>query len=300
MRSLDELLDLTLPVNRKERYYTGTVLPAVICSDDLTHLDRLAGLLDAGPVTVRADPRDCTVAFFTEYGIAESLVGPAAGRFTNLPPGKDTPDVIVLITEPHPVLIALEAKLYDKPKPSALRSQLQAQRALLGPVAEQLGTILGEPVRLVHAALLPRAYAGTASGLGFPIITWEQVRDAYRDVAPRYFHDMLTIALERHPQLVASPIANQDTCLTGATLVQRYLAGDRTYAWMGRNGGLTGARLDQDIAEGRWHEIAYQCSTTSVENRNWFSVANFIHRLRELDLVHGGPDVRPKRPDAPA
>lgn len=111
MRSLDELLDLTLPVNRKERYYTGTVLPAVICSDDLTHLGLLANLLHAGPVTVRADPRDCTVAFFTEYGIAESLIGPAAGRFTDLPPGKDTPDVIVLITEPHPLLIALEAKL---------------------------------------------------------------------------------------------------------------------------------------------------------------------------------------------
>jgi hypothetical protein len=111
---------------------------------------------------------------------------------------------------------------------------------------------------------------------------------------------MLTIPLERHPQLVASPIANQDTWLTGATLVRRHLAGDRMYAWMGRNGGLTGARLEQDIAEGRWHEIAYQCSTTSVENRNWFSVADFIHRLRELDLVHGGPDFQPKHPEAPA
>jgi hypothetical protein len=300
MRSLDELLDLTLPMNRKERYYTGTVLPEVICSDDLTHLDRLADLLDIGPVTIRSDPRDCTVVLFTEYGIAESLIGPASGRFTDLPPGKDTPDVIVLITEPYPVLIALEAKLYDKPKPSALRRQLQAQGALLGPVAEQLGTILGEPVRLVHAVLLPSAYACTASGLGFPIITWEQIRDAYRDVAPRYFHAMLTIAIDRYPQLVATPIGNQDTCLIGATLVQCYLAGDRTYAWMGRNGGLTGATLDQDMAEGRWREVAYQCSTTPVENRNWFSVADFINRLRELDLVRSGPDFRPNHSDAPA
>jgi hypothetical protein len=301
MRSLDELLDLSLPVNRKERYYTGTVLPAVICCDDLTHLDRLADLLDTGPVTIRSDPRDCTVAFFTEYGIVESLIGPAANRFTNLPPGKDTPDVVVLITEPDPVLIALEAKLYDKPGPSALRRQLQAQRALLDPVTEQLGTILGHPVRLVHAALLPCAYAHTVSGLGFPVITWEQVRDSYRDVAPRYFHTMLTIALERHPQLVASPIANQDTSLTGAALVQRYVAGDRTYAWMGRGGGLTGSTLDQDITEGRWREIAYQCSTTPVENRNWFSVADFINRLREHDQApSGGPDPRPEHADAPA
>jgi hypothetical protein len=134
-----------------------------------------------------------------------------------------------------------------------------------------------------------------------PIIAWEQVRDSYREVAPRYFQTMFTIALERHPQLVASPIANQDTSLTGAALVQRYVAGDRTYAWMGRCGGLTGSTLDQDITEGRWREIAYQCSTTLVENWNWFSVADFINRLREHDQApSGGPDPRPEHADAPA
>jgi len=39
-----------LPVNRKERYYTGTVLPALIASDGLLHLPRFLRLcgLDVG------------------------------------------------------------------------------------------------------------------------------------------------------------------------------------------------------------------------------------------------------------
>lgn len=39
-RGWTELLDRTLPLNRKERYFTGTVLTALV-GDNLQHLDRL-------------------------------------------------------------------------------------------------------------------------------------------------------------------------------------------------------------------------------------------------------------------
>jgi hypothetical protein len=32
-----------------------------------------------------------------------------------VPTGRDTPGVVLLITEPAPVLIAIEAKMYDRP-----------------------------------------------------------------------------------------------------------------------------------------------------------------------------------------
>jgi hypothetical protein len=81
--TLNDLLDSTLPLNRKERYYTGTVLPALLCADSMAHLARLGRpeLLDIGDLTVRADPEDCTVLFFTEYSLIESAVGEAAHRF---------------------------------------------------------------------------------------------------------------------------------------------------------------------------------------------------------------------------
>src|SRR4030088_3253529 len=71
--SLNELLDHPLPLTRKERYYTGTVLPAIVTSDNFTHLARLARLLPTRDLTIRADPDDCTVLFFTEYGLSGRL-----------------------------------------------------------------------------------------------------------------------------------------------------------------------------------------------------------------------------------
>ncbi|HEX6359583.1 hypothetical protein, partial [Actinophytocola sp.] len=71
MPTLNMLLDQTLPLNRKERYYTGTVLPAIVCADNFAHLGRLANLLPTGDLDVRAEPEDCTALFFTEYGLSE-------------------------------------------------------------------------------------------------------------------------------------------------------------------------------------------------------------------------------------
>jgi hypothetical protein len=76
-----------------------------------------------------------------------------------LPTGKDTPDVVILVTEPDHVLIALEAKLYDRPQPTDLIQQLANQHALLAPLTRQLADKLGCAVQLVHAVLLPQAYA---------------------------------------------------------------------------------------------------------------------------------------------
>lgn len=85
MATLVELLDRPLPLNRKERFYTGTVLPAIMCADNFAHLGRVSELLPTGPLEVRADPDDCTVVFFTEYSLTESLVGQSAKRFGDPP-----------------------------------------------------------------------------------------------------------------------------------------------------------------------------------------------------------------------
>ena len=122
--TLSELLDHTLPLNRKERFYTGTVLPAIVTVDDFSSLDRLGALMGAPGLIVRTQAENCTVLFFTEYGISESAIGAAKGRFDGLPTGRDTPDVVILVTEPSPVLLAIEAKLYDRPGGTALRAQL--------------------------------------------------------------------------------------------------------------------------------------------------------------------------------
>jgi hypothetical protein len=48
---------------------------------------------------------------------------------------------------------------------------------------------------------------------------------------------------------------------------------------MGRKGGLDGAELAKDIASGTWRTQLYECSSKPVQNKNWFTVAEFVARL---------------------
>lgn len=294
MTTLNELLDQTLPLNRKERYYTGTVLPAIACADHFAHLHRLTRLLPGiGELDVRVSPDDCTVLFFTEYGLGESVFDQRAReRFEGLALGKDTPDVVVLVTEPAPVLIALEAKFYDRPSKPDLLHQLRAQAELLQPLASRLGEKLGQPVTLAHAALLPKPLAYAVGDLGIPTITWEDFRETFRDVAPPYFDAILSTAIDRYPDLVSKWAGYQDAEVLGATLLQRHLDGDLIYPWMGRGGGLFGSRVADDVETGAWRTWRYQCAKNEVPgNPNWFAVTDFVALLQEKGQIPRPPST---------
>lgn len=113
--SLQDLLNTALPMNRKERFFTGTVLPMVVCAGNFAHFDRFLKLVGAPDLPVIADPDSANVQLFTEYGFAESLM--AAARFPTVPVGRDTPDFVVLIRGKLSALIAVEAKIVLPPDP---------------------------------------------------------------------------------------------------------------------------------------------------------------------------------------
>lgn len=278
--SLTWLLDHTLPLNRKERYYTGTVLPGIVCADDMTHLHRLTDLMGFPGVDVSGDPADCGLVFFTEYGLAESVFGAARDRFEQLPADRDTPDVVFLTTQPTPVLFALEAKLYHRPSGFDLRAQLDRQAGLLAGLATRLAGWLDVPtVPVAHFALLPEPQAGVDLGGAYPVLTWRQLHAAYVDVAPAYWLAVLDEALARYDDLVTRFKPNDDARLTGADIVAAHQAGTLIYGAIGRTGGLTGNQLRTDIDSGAWHDVQYQVAKEHPGNRNWFTITEF------LDLV---------------
>lgn len=296
MATLDDLLNSTLPLNRKERYYTGTVLPALLCADSMRYLDRLGrpDMLDLGLLDVRDDPDDCTVLLFTEYSLIESAIGPIGAKFPGMAAlAKDTPDLVVLVTQPEPVLIALEAKMYDRPSKPELVKQLAAQKSQLDQLCTHLAAHLSvKQVRLAHWALLPAKLAKAMPDLGTPILTWEQVLDAYADVDQRYFHAVLATALARYDTLVSKWAGYQDGELAGAKLVTRTLAGDAMWPHMGAAGGLKGQRVVAAIADGSWATQEFQCRHQALPgNKSWFTVEAFIHALRDsgIDVDALGP-----------
>jgi hypothetical protein len=148
-----KLCESRLPINRKERYYTATVFPALVCAENFKHFDRFLTLLQHGsePVDVRID--NVNIQFFTEYGLAEALfVDKVLFKefFPDAPGTRDTPDILILINGPEPLLIAIEAKMYGSVFKGQLVTQMDRQeRGVLVHLRNRWPTL-----RVVHAALL--------------------------------------------------------------------------------------------------------------------------------------------------
>jgi hypothetical protein len=277
--SIAHLADTGLPFNRKERFFTGTVFPMLVCAGDFAHFGRLTELVGLGRIDVDARPGSANLQFFTEYSFVESVVGEAKARFPGAPTRKDTPDVLIHIAGPRRLLIAIEAKMYDRPTVADLNDQLNAQGALVRYIAGRLDVEAGG---IAHVALLPAALASELGKLVVPTATWERLLETYADVAPPYFLEMLRVALARYDKLVSPRPTwgmNAEMKLLGADVYERHHAGSLTTPWIGRQGGLSGTELSNDIASGTWRRQLYECSSKPVPNKNWFTVADFVARI---------------------
>ena len=282
--SVAEMSRTRLPLNRKERFYTGTVLPMLVASDGFAHLHRFLRLcgLDVDPrAGDGGHPLDgaAPVQLFTEYSFAESLLtAEDRKRFPDPPSHADTPDVV--ISGPD-WLLAVEAKMFHTPSPAALNAQLRRQRVLVDYWAARFGI---EPERIGHVLLVPAGL--TTTGVQGGVVTWQQVRDAYANVAPQHWLGVLEEALTRYTQLRSQPsTANADAVLTGAAIVEEHADGTLAYTHMGRGGGLDGAALTADLASGSWREQDYEVRAgVEPPNRNWFPIKEFVARTAATEL----------------
>lgn len=280
-----------LPVNRKERYYTATVLPMVVASDDFATLPRLLSLcgLPATKIELVGPGEVPRVQFFTEYSFADSVMTEAdRARFTDRPSEADTPDLVLVGSD---WLLAIEAKMFHRPSSRALEEQMRRQRVMVDYWTHKLRL---EPDRVKHVLLLPAGLARSRSDLSVPVVTWEDVVDSYAPVAPSYWVHVLRAALERYPQL-ASPEptfgTNADAVLTGQEIIDAYHADDLQYAWIGRRGGLDGAALKADLVEGKVRGRSYEVRRDPLpSNRNWFSVTDFVAKVRWQEKFSADPE----------
>ena len=283
--SLAQLANSALPPNRKERYFSGTVFPMIVCANGFRDLRVLASLIPGCTLPpIVGDPATTNIQFFTEYSLVESIYGAATkARFPNPPKNKEAPDIMILAAGRPTVLIAIVAKMYDQPTALDLMKQLAAQRLQLDYLRRTLALD-----QVHHVALLPKGLAGrigTQLPDAIPIVLWENLLQAYRTARGEddYFMSVLALALDQWPILAAKPSvkgANAELLLTGAEIVERL--GDPDVRTMGRNGGLGGMALQNDIPGGKWRKHHYEVSAASEPaNANWFPVEAFAAMLRD-------------------
>ena len=263
-----------LPMNRKEQYFTGTVLPMVVASDGFAYLDRF---LDLCGMPVHVQPGrggDQDIQFFTEYGFAESVfTRDDLLRWPDLA-GKVTPDVV--LTGPD-WLLAVEAKMYHNPNAAALSRQMRDQRLIVRAWRERLG-LPEEQVR--HVLLLPRRLFLRVDPVDAQVVLWEDILAAYRAVGPAHWVAVLAAALRRHEELESrGPVFGQyaDAKMTGAEIHAAHGDGPLAFDFVGRAGGVNGDRFREDVATGRWRTTAYEVrSGARPGNPNWFPVGQFL------------------------
>lgn len=284
--SLHEMMRSGLPMNRKERYFTGTVFPMIVCADGFRHLDILSRLIGGRQLpAVESDPARANIQFFTEYSLVESIYDQQTKkRFPHPPATKDTPDIVILVRGAKTVLIALEAKMYHQPQLNSLQKQLKAQREQLNYLAQHLTVD-----EVWHAALLPKGFMPelgktVPSGSdqpGFAIVRWEDLLASYRTIRPSgdYFIGVLDLALRDWQSLCSQPLAygvNAERVMKGGVIV-RLFGKDPSLSVMGRSGGILGPALAEDISSGNWRNQGYEVSAAAEPpNKNWFYVSDFV------------------------
>lgn len=267
-----------LPLNRKERYYTGTVLPGLIGSDGFAHLGRFLALCGLDPRLVSGGRRDDVpnLLFCTEYGFAESVFTESERqRWGHL--DADTPDVVLAGPD---WLLAVEAKMFHNPTAGDLNRQMQRQAALIDRWVEVLEISRD---RVAHVLLLPAQLAdatAVATTYGWDVVTWQDVLEEFAHVGARYWANVLATALSDYSQRVSVGPAfgkNKDASLTGAQIVDLHAEGSLEYLFVGRSGGQGGPAFHDDVTSGTWRTRHYEVSSAAKPpNSNWFAVAEFI------------------------
>jgi len=191
------------------------------------------------------------VQLFTEYAFAESLLPADSSRFADPPVERDTPDVVVSGPD---WLLAIEAKMFHRPTAGALHAQMSRQAPLVRYWAHALGL---DEHRVRHVLLLPAALVDDRPELSWPVVTWEQVHDAY-------WLGVLRFALDRyHDMASVEPTfgVNADAILRGEQIAT---ISHLKYEWVGRIGGLHGAAFAADRIDDVWGVTGTRSGTTHL------------------------------------
>lgn len=280
---LAELETTGLPLNRKERFYTGTVLPALVTADDFRNFGVFTALAGLGHLDVSADPAAADVQLFTEYGFSESVIvldDEDRSRFGSWPT-KEAPDLVAWMPG-HRVLLAVEAKMFHRPDSATLAGQLGGQRHLLLAIA---GGLSPSPVLTHQVVLGPQPYLAEV-GPGIPEgvvpVTWEELADAFRLTASPYWLAVLDRALRRWPRLRSTswgPGTDYVTSMSGREIVRLAEHGDLQSWWIGRSGGL--AQLAADVQNGSWAKRKYRVREEAVDKPHWVRIEDFLTAVRQ-------------------
>lgn len=291
MENLERNFKEYLPLNRKERFYTATILPCIICHQNFQHINLFFKLIKRFPqnLIIQPDSFQNNIQFLTEYSLKESA-NFSGKTFIELPSTKDTPDLVILITKPELYLIVIEAKMFSSATIDKFKEQIEAQEKIIECIQTNL-EIKNE--NIFHLGLVPKNYFSTNIQTKCQILYWEDIIDAYqKNLNGNYFFETLKLALNNYSILNSNSKGafvnfgqNKEDKLTGLEILNLNKSGKAFF--VGRNRGLNGIELIKDRDSGGWKTFKYEVNFTkkTPPNRNWFSVKEFVEFINIEPII---------------
>lgn len=281
-----------LPINRKERFYTGTVLPGLIYSDGM---HGLFDLLRETGLVLDYVPDMAAVQIFTEYDLRDAIRGDERSSWKHLLSrlekevcaegatqlSGDTPDLVILVEQPKPLLIVIEAKLFNGESAKDLKIQIdRQQRYVVEPLKEILGNVDALQIALVPLSMSPDIVKLAGDPPAFRVITWQGVVAKYESVdAAAYWIGPLSHALSRFDDLLSQGSRSQGHAsrrMTASEILLAHQDPDCPIRHVGA-AGRTWRLLQQDIASSGGTRRTYAVNHNAKSpGRNYLPVADFI------------------------
>ncbi len=272
---LRDILKYALPMNRKETFYTATVLPSLLFHNGLSNLYRFLESTPGFPKEVNEKTTGDRFLFYTEYNLKQSAgkrnVGVEILAETN-----DTPDVVIHILHPAELFVVIEAKMFQRLTQQVLNAQMRAQKeAVIDRLEERYS-----PDHIFHVALLP-SKLGFRHTDDYTVVDWEFfLGNRSLDVRGNYFYPYLKFALRNYKALRSK--ASVIHRIPGSAI---YNEGnpDRNL-WVGRSGGRD--VIEEDLRSGRWKRLLYAVSSGEGPPKggrkgNWLTSEEFAEIVEQ-------------------
>lgn len=276
------LLSSFIPINRKERFYTGTVLPMLICRNNFEYLIPFLSLVCKASIDTEILHCDSDVIFTTEFNIIESCFGNVHNSFTNFKESRETsasPDIVVIINNKSSVeLFVIEAKMYNRTSQSKLTTQMNIQKeSFIKPLESVIRSDFCADVNTHHAALLPKLMVEELllQEDNFTIIHWEDILTKYVTFDDDYFYLCLKKAISCYSDKKSKKVARNRTKMQGKDIYSKHYDGTLEYHYVGVSGGLRG-KIFEDLKSHEWANRSFEVSKEKIAHSNWLTVSDFL------------------------
>lgn len=271
-------LEGELPLNRKERFYTGTVLPALLFHNGLSNFYTFLRQIKGFPLEINEAATKDYFLFYTEYNLKESAGERNVGRKIYAPTN-ETPDVVIEILKPVKVFIIIEAKMFAKVSQEELTKQIKKQKDI---ITVALKNELGGD-KFYHLALVSEKLQikDTAE---YQVANWEFFIDNDDlDVQHNVFYNYLRFAIENYDKLVSITVGGGPP-----STVEFYMKGQALYEleeesqdfWIGRRGGED--KIIEDAKSSKWQKHKYCVNSIKPlkgKPGNWIPFVKFVELI---------------------